>query len=532
MAILTALSRHASPVQRFVFLVVVILCFLASIYYLDLLPGHIGFTTTEGSSNSHIVQQTVAQPSAKATASPSQQLHEAEHNGESSCDRNLAHLRDLGLSRNVTYSRRCIKPIASEQADRATVTTLISTLLTNTTAIDLEDSCSVDLESLPCDPIELPVPPADPKSHGQYAHLLFGIATNSQRLKDSKATFAHWLADSGAVLVCVITDGTKEAPAMDFEALEADYAASGMKLKLVKKHATHHSPEQSHMMVIRDMLSHSTILSTKPHWFGILDDDTFIPSLHALSTELRRHNHARSKYIGALTEDANSIRQGILAAWGGAGIFLSLALVKEIEPHLDDCLAGGSPGGDMLIMQCVHAHSHTRLTVLEGLWQMDFFGDTAGFYESGRRALSMHHWKSWHWLPVREMAAITRICGDCFLQRFVFAPGSGVSSTAREKEAVDAVAVLNLGYSINVYTGIEGLPDLTRTEQTWDGVNAWQDYEWSVGPLRPKVDKARKKTWWLKTAAHGQNGELIQVYLHEGKGDSQADEVIELVWQP
>lgn len=511
MDISRALWRHASPRRGCLFFAILVLCFGASVHYLDLWPDQDGFTATHGFSSSHLVQQIF---------------------GESSCDSKLAHLRDLGLSTNLTYSRRCIKPIASEQVDRPTFTTIESNLLTNTTTIDLEDLCGLDLDSLSCEPIELAVPPADPKSLGQYSHLLFGVATNFERLKDSKATFAHWLAGSGAVLVCMITEGTKHLLELDTGGLEADYAAAGMTLKIVERQAIQHSPEQSHMMVIRNLLSYSNKLPTHPHWFGIIDDDTFIPSLYALSKELGRFDHTHSRYIGALTEDANSIGHGILGAWGGAGIFMSLALVMEIEPHLDECLAGDASGGDMLIMKCVHANSLARLTTLDGLWQMDFFGDTAGFYESGRRALSMHHWKSWHWLPVREMAAITQICGDCFLQRFVFAPDAGVSDAVQGRENIDAVAVLNVGYSINVYFGKAGLPDLTRTEQTWDGFHSWLNYEWSVGPLRPKLDKVRKKTWWLKTAVHGQNGELIQVYLHEGKEDNTADEVIELIWEP
>ncbi|CAN8100901.1 unnamed protein product [Discula destructiva] len=527
-------SRNASLLYRSILLLVLLFILVASIQYFDLLQGQRGFTDTLASNNNRLLQQGVPQPPLDAKASPTGDLEISEHKGASSCNSELAHLKALGLSRNVTYSRRCISPVFPENVDRATVSHVHSTLLTDATVIDLEDLCSTDIKDLPCDPLELAVPPPDPKSLGQYGHLLFGIATSSKRLRASKETFAHWLADSSATLICIITDKAKDLPSLDLEALEAEYAASGMKLKLFHKHDPHHSPEQSHMMVIKDMLSYCSMTSTNPDWLGVLDDDTFIPSLHALSTELSRHDHTHSRYLGALTEDANAIRQGVLAAWGGAGIFMSLALAKEIEPHLDGCL-GGRPGGDMLIMKCVHAHSSARLTVVEGLRQMDFFGDTAGFYESGRRALSMHHWKSWHWLPVREMAAITWICGDCFLERFVFSP-PGTESTEGHQGAMgtpesDGVAVLNVGFSINLYTGDEGLPDLSKTEQTWDGDNAWQNFEWSVGPLRAKVGKDRKKTWWLRTALNGRDGGLTQVYLHEGKAEGKDDEVIELVWQ-
>lgn len=183
----------------------------------------------------------------------------------------------------------------------------------------------------------------------------------------------------------------------------------------------------------------------------------------------------------------------------------------------------------MLIMECIHAHSHARLTTVEGLWQMDFMGDTAGMYESGRRMLSMHHWKSWHWLPVEKMATVTRICGECFLERFVFdAAHEHPNREAGVPDRSKDVMVLNVGYSINTYA--EGLPDLSRVEQTWDGIHAWQDYEWSVGPLRPRLEKNQKKTWWLKTAFHDEQGGLRQIYLHQGGQEGKDDEVIELIW--
>jgi hypothetical protein len=152
---------------------------------------------------------------------------------------------------------------------------------------------------------------------------------------------------------------------------------------------------------------------------------------------------------------------------------------------------------------------------------MDIMGDVAGFYESGRQVLSLHHWKSWHRSPVDKMAAVTKICGGCFLQRFAF-----------QGDKSEAFTILNNGYSINIYSAdLEEPLDLSRTEQTWDGGEDGA-YQWSLGPLRPKVDKEKKKSYFLETAVVGQHGALIQVYVHRAKrGHGERDEVIELVWQ-
>lgn len=536
MAMPMVFSKSAGPYLCALFAVFTLI-FVASVHFMEWIPGHTRFTVNQIYSNERLnLHHSEQEPLGEVVPTMNLgQSGDSKLNSVNTCESSLAHLEDLGLSKNFKYTRRCIKPVFPDDVDRDEIRNISTPLITTFTTVSLDDRCRTEFDTLPCEPLELPVPKPDPDSVGQYAHILFGVATSSKRLRDSKESFAHWLANSGATLVCMITDGPIELLSLEFADLEAEFAASGVKLKLVGRQDLQHTPEQSHMMLIQDMLSHSTTFSssTRPHWLGILDDDTFFPSLHALSTELARHDHTRSQYLGALTESSDALHQGVLAAWGGAGIFLSLELAQEIEPHLAGCLSGR--GGDMLIMECIHAHSHARLTTVEGLWQMDFMGDTAGIYESGRKMLSMHHWKSWHWLPVEKMAIVIRICGDCFLERFVFdggpedEPSNILSGEANIKPGGGKdMMVLNVGYSINMYP--EGLPDLSRVEQTWDGMHAWKDYEWSVGPLRPRLDKRQKKTWWLKTVFHDGKGGLSQIYLHEGRQEGKDDEVIELIW--
>lgn len=542
MATPTVFSRSAIPYLCALFAAFTLIL-VASIHFLDWIPGQTRFTVNQIYSNDRLkLHHNEQEPLEKLVPTVNiNQSGEAKQDSANTCKSKLVHLVDQGLSKNIKYTRRCIKPVFPDDVDRDTVTNISTSLITTFTTLNLDDQCTTDFESLPCEPLELLVPKPDPESLGQYGHLLFGVATSSKRLRDSKDSFSHWLANSGATLICMITDGPIELLSLDFAELEAEFVASGVKLKLIGRQNLQHTPEQSHMMLIRDLLSHSSSSSSfsssssapRPHWLGILDDDTFFPSLHALSAELARHDHTRSQYLGALTETSDALHQGVLAAWGGAGIFLSLELAQEIEPHLDGCLTGR--GGDMLIMECIHAHSHARLTTVKGLWQMDFMGDTAGIYESGRRMLSMHHWKSWHWLPVDKMDTVTHICGECFLERFVFDAPRDEQTTISRGEASKSpvsgkgVTVLNVGYSINMYAE-KGLPDLSRVEQTWDGIHAWKDYEWSVGPLRPRLDKRQKKTWWLKTAFHDEKGRLSQIYLHKGRQEGEDDEVIELIW--
>lgn len=515
MATSPLLTRGAGSLQRCVLFAVFAVIFVGLVQYLDPISSKNIFTSTQ----SHRINRLPLQPI------------------EATCRSVPGYLKDSGFSTNITYSRRCIKPVFSDNVDRDIVTNVTAALITNTTTVSLTGDC---IERLPCDAVELLVPKPDPQSQGQYTHLIFGVATTYGRLRESKSTFAHWLSDSGATLIGLIVDDPRKLLALDFAALEGEYAALGMNLRLVTKHDPAHSTEQSHMMLIDDMLTYADTatpvaaaaaqtldLDDTPHYLGILDDDTFFPSLHALSTALAQHNHTRPQYLGQLTENAGLLPQGILGAFGGAGVFLSLALAREIHPYLDACRS--DRGGDMQIMECIHAHSRARLTRIEGLHQCDIVGDSAGFYESGRRVLSMHHWKSWNHLPPTEMAAITKVCGGCFLARFVFGSMEGDNLPG---EAV--TAVLNNGYSINVYSAGVALPDLSFTEQTWDNWDRdpWKEFEWSLGPLRHRVGKDKKKSYHLMKAVPGENGELTQVYVHRGGEEGRDDEVIELVWQP
>lgn len=155
----------------------------------------------------------------------------------------------------------------------------------------------------------------------------------------------------------------------------------------------------------------------------------------------------------------------------------------------------------------------TKLTIVPGLYQHDLYGDLAGFYESGVLPLSVHHWRSWYKEPVPKMAAITKLCGDCFLQRWQF--GSDT--------------LLSNGFSVTQYHRGLDKYDLTQMEGTWS--HPGREFDFSLGPLRPALGEHDKKSYRLKDAAWGENGELHQIYVY--KGDffkDEMDEVLELVW--
>lgn len=321
-------------------------------------------------------------------------------------NRELDYLRqpELRFTKTIRYTRRCIKPIHGE-VDRDAVANITDPLITGTATLDLTADCSA-IKLPPCEPLTLHVPPAYPKQ--QYGHLLFGVASRYDRIEDSLPVFAHWLAGTGARLVVVAADADQPYNShLNLTALEEAYRKAGVQASIIPpslktglpRNGSEHLPkddgrpapvEQLHFMLIRDMLEAAT---EETQWLGVLDDDTFFPALYPLGRELARHDHTRPAWLGALADNFFSVRIWGFMAYGGAGVFLSVPLARQLEPRLEECVTTTSvPGGDGMLRDCVYAHTTTKLTLVDGLYQHDFRGDASGFFESGRRVLSLHHW--------------------------------------------------------------------------------------------------------------------------------------------
>lgn len=423
------------------------------------------------------------------------------------CSPDIDFLRrtELGLSDNIVYSRRCITPQVSTDIDRDTITKLDGPLLTEKTTINLNDCTNV--ASLPCDPLVLPVPPPYPPQ--TFPHFVFGVATYHDRLVEALPAFDHWLAHSEAPLVAVIVDHADH----DLRALEDLFATHGITLVCVPGEPNL-TIDQNHFITLRP-----TVKNIRPEtrWVGILDDDTFFPSLAALSDALAAYDHTKEVWLGQLSEDFYSVRSWGFFAYGGAGVFLSVPLAQKLEPFQEQCLEEAAlPSGDGMLRDCVYYHSKTKLTLVPGLHQQDMRGDLSGFFEAGLKALSLHHWKSWYEEPVAKIAEVTKICGDCLLQRFQFGEDTMLSN----------------GYSIALYR--KGLKDLNLDymEATWN--QHGPEFDFSIGPLRPALKKDEKRSYRLKDAELLSDGRLRQIYVYRRDWTSgeAMDEVVELLWHP
>lgn len=433
------------------------------------------------------------------------------------CPPEIAFLRrkELGLTDDIVYSRRCVKPIREHEHDRFSVANISGPLITHRTAVNLTSCDHADF--IPCDHLTLEVPAAYPPK--KYDHIVFAVASNSKRLGDSLPAFAHWLAGTGAHLVAVVSDADDPAHKVNLTTLEEEYKGRGIAASFIAPILKKKNPDdpdiavaQHHFMLIRNLLD---VTTAKTKWLGILDDDTFFPSLYPLDQELETYDHTKSLWLGALSESFSSVKMWGYMAFGGAGVFISPTLARQLDPHLEACISEAKIiTGDGLLRDCIYTRTRTKLTLVPGLYQHDTHDDMSGFFESGVRPLSVHHWKSWYEAPMPEMAAVTRLCGDCFLARHRFTEDT----------------LLVNGYSITQYPDGLNSIDLDKMEGTWR--HAGPNFDFSFPPLRNRLSPAQKKSYRLLDVEITGDGAFRQAYVYKGDvKKNESDEVVELLWE-
>lgn len=411
------------------------------------------------------------------------------------------------LTERVRYTRSCIKPVFSAKVDRDEVVNISEPIFKGATELDLLDCWDIQLPR--CSPVKLTVP--NPYTKGNYAHLIFGIATSYERLNDSIPAFTHWLSGTRSKLIASVTD-FQEKNRTEMGYLQDEFKAAGIDAVMVKPLNPEFKTSQNHFGVLKDMVEYS---GPETQWFAFLDDDTFFPNLKPLSDALAKLDHTKDAYVGTLSEDFSSVRNWGYMAFGGAGAYLSAPLAVKLAEKVFECIEESSfAEGDIIIRECVYTKSKAKLTIMPGLYQQDIEGDASGFFEAGLKPINLHHWKSWFEAPVIAMAKAADFCGDCFLQRWRFGNDT----------------VLSNGYSIAAYRdGLENV-DLTTLEGTFDKFN--EDFDFSIGPLRKPYSKKRKKSYKLLDAEITRRGDLRQLYVWKGNETlGELDEVVEMIWQ-
>ncbi|KAK3689319.1 glycosyltransferase family 31 protein [Podospora appendiculata] len=459
------------------------------------------------------------------------------------CDYDMERLKmwqeKYKLQDRFEYTKRYALP-SRHATDRKSITKLHQKFLPDEVKV-VDINKKYQAETCPT-PLVVPVTKSPFPGTANASDFMFGVSTTYKRFTDPRTSpvneWTYWLTDSkgssnGGKLVLMLLGASEDELEDAYDRLtdvgiDVDVYQSDPDMKMAVRYLT----------LVPTLYNHPDRKDKK--WLVTCDDDTFFPSFNALAEKFEEYDHERPMYIGTFSEDANNIARHGSQAFGGAGVFLSVPMAEIVTEKYDSCRSdqkvresnsGWGPQGDILLRKCIYENSETKLTTLWDLWQLDLYGDPSGFYESGIKPLSLHHYRGggWHIAHPWHYTKVAHLCGeDCTMQRF---------------QTEDDFIIAN-GFSVAFYpSGIDF--DLHQFERTF--TSAPEDKGWNLdfkfGPQRPSLLRTgRKISWDLQESTINVDGSVSQVYVRKhddprwkmsnGSPMSKLDGIIELVWLP
>lgn len=439
------------------------------------------------------------------------------------CRQRLGRLKDLNVNFPIRYARRDINIRPQSGTRRPPLTNIDEPLFPKVQIVD-PGKDPVLQHCLP--PLSLEVSTFPKEKAVDASNVLFGMSTILNRLQDSIPFLERWLAHTGANFIVIVVNSEEDRRPDKEKMAELQSHMRDLGIKATVVEPIDENDDMAHRYFSLVKLLYSKRDETT-QWIGIVDDDTFFPSMHSLINMLDRYDPRQQQYVGGISEEWWSVVLYGLMAFGGAGLFLSLPMAALIDSKYQSCRdQSGASAGDMRIVECIQWHSQVRLTPIPELHQMDMGGDLSGVYESGWRPLSLHHWKADWWddkrrdkvFPLDVMHLVADICGECFLQRWEFGDDT----------------VLSNGYSIATYPKGITRDELEKPEHTWLGPRPVPDtfnpgYVHSLGTIREPLTLEEEKVQYMFLDAEVVEGAVRQYYLHRGVGE-ELDTLVELVW--
>ena len=468
----------------------------------------------------------IAHVSSKRGSSPVQWVKGLKGSTVETCPNDVAWLNSLNIAFPVKYARRDIIVSPNSSRERKSVTRIEEDLFPEFQSIDLSEGSHVQLQHCKV-PLNLEVPGSTLEGI-DASHIIFGISTTLRRLEDTLPSLQRWLPNSGARLFVLVIESEQEGEVKAVAAnpgkkkdLQKRMRDMGMDATLVDPPKLEDSFSEKYFSMVKVMYENR---NSDTQWLSTIDDDTFFPSMSGLVKMLGKYDPEKPHYVGGLSEIWWAVSHYGMMGFGGAGVFLSLAMGGILHENYQACKeTSHTSAGDIRIMECIQATTNVKLSNERDLHQIDVFKDLSGLLESGNQLLSLHHWKpgastkDGEDLPTMHMVA--DVCQECFLQRWWF----------------NGDLLLTNGYSVSVYPkGDLKKANLEYMEETWDPVtqvdfsnNHGTDH--SLGPTRPALELNVQKIQYKLVASSPVDGGVRQAYLHPGV-NGEMDSLLELFW--
>ncbi|GAA5996446.1 uncharacterized protein JCM10292_007612 [Rhodotorula paludigena] len=362
------------------------------------------------------------------------------------------------------------------------------------------------------DPIShtLPVLPRGVSNVAKAPELFFSVCTTPQRAETYARIWQHFMAPKGgdafrrdeekppSVAGCLVTDAQGQGDTAGHARANAEFSKQGLSCRMQDSSRVGRRYEERVLGLIRDAWAESERRkwqegATPVEWFVFHDDDTWFTDPDLLKDLLAEYDSRDDHFLGAFSESIGNYDMFGRISYGGAGMILSRALVRKMQPLVDQCAErfGHIFGGDGLVSNCAALARNGPLEqVVEeipAMRQMDMQGDASGYLTAGTAPfLTLHHWTGWlELIPgIDGVAAIdlfrstvNAVGGRNFLRRWVFDEGR---------------VTWTVGHSIIVHRHALTPDALGRAEWTWQGHPSRQ-------PSRPSLQEGEEKLTYLLT---------------------------------
>ena len=245
----------------------------------------------------------------------------------------------------VKYARQQIIVKQKKDLKRESVTVVDQPLLPEVQEIDWLADSQAKLSGCQ-DSIVLDVPVFRRRELIDASHVFFGISTTLERLEDSVQYLERWIANTGARLFVVAIGQNEKSPdPRKMKDQESRMRDLGIHVTISRPLNRRDVGSQRYFSLTRLMYSNR---DEHTKWITLIDDDTFFPSMSSLMSMLEEYDHKREWYLGGLSEEWWSVSRYGLMGFGGAGVFLSIALAEVLDANYGDCRSRSNTGsGDV-----------------------------------------------------------------------------------------------------------------------------------------------------------------------------------------
>ncbi|KAG6006301.1 hypothetical protein E4U21_007183 [Claviceps maximensis] len=266
--------------------------------------------------------------------------------------------------------------------------------------------------------------------------FLFGVSTSYERIAHNDwailRAWQRWLTDkdgssNGAGMVLMLNS----ASSAQLDAVDTMLHEAGIEAYVTSTDEPT-SKARRYYELVRVLKTYAATLAAtrqSKHWFGVVEDTVFFPSLTYLAERLSSYSPNEQLYIGIPSARSDWKQAGeYITTYGGGAIFLSRHVVSLI-PKLP-CLENDIPASsyqaqnwDVVLRDCVREKADISMHVIPAFYSphdSDYRPQLAS-HETGVRPLLLRDYQERHRLDVAMAHLVTNICGEtCFMHQYLF----------------------------------------------------------------------------------------------------------------